>query len=214
MLATTWTLVWEGLDVWRAEIARVELTEEGLHATGTQIGIEPVSYRLDYALEAPERFVTRTLTAEATGAGFRRRLELHHDGRGAWSADAEAEGDVELQETAGGSVEALGQALDCDLGLSPLTNLMPVRRHGFHESEGAAEFVMAWISVPDLGLHASGQRYEHVRRDVGGAVVRYVDLGTHRGLTSELELDPEGFVILYPGLARRVGAPAAPAVQV
>ena len=30
---------------------------------------------------------------------------------------------------------------------------------------------MAWVSVPDLGVHGSAQRYEHVRP----GVVRYVD---------------------------------------
>lgn len=207
MLATERTLVWEGLDAWRAEIARVELSEEGLRASGTQIGVEPVAYRLDYALEAPERFVTRTLRVEAAGAGWRRRLELRHDGHGGWSCDAEAEG--QLDRHAGGSVEGPSEALDCDLALSPLTNLMPVRRLGLDEAEGSGEFVMAWVSVPYLGLHPSTQRYEHVRRDPGGAVVRCVDLGAHRGLKSELELDPNGFVVLYPGLARRVGAPPA-----
>ena len=58
--------------------------------------------------------------------------------------------------------------------------------------------------VPDLGLHPSRQRYEHVRRNAHKAVVRYVDLGLFRGFTSELELDRDGLVLLYPQLARRV----------
>jgi uncharacterized protein len=63
---------------------------------------------------------------------------------------------------------------------------------------------MAWISVPELGLHASRQRYEHVRRDDQGSVVRFVSLdGDFR---SELRLDREGVVVEYPELARRVGA--------
>ena len=51
---------------------------------------------------------------------------------------------------------------------------MPVRRHRLHERPGEVEFLMAWVSVPDLGLHPSEQRYEHVRRDKDHAVVRYV----------------------------------------
>lgn len=46
---------------------------------------------------------------------------------------------------------AVRGALDCDLGRSPLTNLMPARRHHLHEHPGAAQFLMAWVSVPDLG---------------------------------------------------------------
>ncbi len=63
---------------------------------------------------------------------------------------------------------------------------------------------MAWVSVPDLGLHASPQRYEHLRREANEAVVRYIDLGTDRGFTSELVLDHDGLVLVYPQLARRV----------
>jgi len=61
--------------------------------------------------------------------------------------------------------------------------------------------------VPDLGLHASRQRYEHVRGGSHGAVVRYLDVGAHAGFTSELEVDGDGLVRLYPGLARRVSEP-------
>lgn len=72
-------------------------------------------------------------------------------------------------------------AVDCDLGRSPLTNVMPVRRHRLHEAPGAVDFLMAWVSVPDLGVHRSRQRYEHLRPVAvdSPAVVRYV--GAHRG---------------------------------
>ena len=54
--------------------------------------------------------------------------------------------------------------------------------------------------MPDLSLHASRQRYEHVRP----GVVRFTDLGLHEGFTAELELDADGLVLLYPELARRL----------
>ena len=63
---------------------------------------------------------------------------------------------------------------------------MPVRRSGLHERPGSEDFVMAWVSVPDLRLHASPQRYEHVRP----GVVRYVALDGD--FTAELELDDDG----------------------
>ena len=66
---------------------------------------------------------------------------------------------------------------------------------------------MAWISVPDLALHVSAQRYEHLRMEAGRAVVRFTDEGMFKGFTSELELDEDGLVRVYPGLAARVGRP-------
>ena len=103
----------------------------------------------------------------------------------------------------GGDHGAVTGALDCDLAFCPLTNVMPIRRHELHLHPGGRDFLMAWISVPDLGLPPSRQRYEHVGRRDGRLVVRYV--GEHRSCVGELELDEDGFVLLYPDLARRVG---------
>lgn len=202
-------VIWSGLDAWRTEVADVHLTPDGLAASGTQVGVEPVPYRLDYRLETHERFVTRRLEVAALGDGWTRRIDLHHDGRGRWRCDAHSEGTPPDHPVgaAGGDVEVLRGALDCDLGLSPLTNLMPVRRHALHQRPGAVDLPMAWVSVPDLGVLPSRQRYEHVRRDERGAVVRYRDLGSHRGFEAKLVLDADGLVLLYPGLARRVEPP-------
>jgi hypothetical protein len=35
--------------------------------------------------------------------------------------------------------------------------------------------------------------------------VRFTSLGIHEGFTSELQLDRDGLVLVYPELARRVG---------
>jgi hypothetical protein len=59
---------------------------------------------------------------------------------------------------------------------------------------------MAWVSVPDLHVHASVQRYEHLRTTAAGAVVRF----SSGDFTADLLLDTDGFVADYPGLARRV----------
>ncbi|MDQ3991777.1 MAG: putative glycolipid-binding domain-containing protein [Actinomycetota bacterium] len=193
--------LWGGLNGWRAEVASVDLTARGVVATGTQLGADPVAYRLDYQLDASEDFVTRSLRAEAAGEDWSRRLDLTHDGDGVWRCDVEEEGVVELPP-AGGDLDAVRGALDCDLAFSPLTNLMPVRRHGMLERRGEIDFLMAWVSVPDLGVHPSRQRYEHVRRDADGAVVRYV--GRDGSFVSELVFDTEGIVRLYPQLARRI----------
>ncbi|MGD9694230.1 MAG: putative glycolipid-binding domain-containing protein [Thermoleophilia bacterium] len=196
------TLVWRGTDGWRAEAVEVELAGEGLRARGTQIGADPLPYRLDYALDAAAGFVTRALDVTVTGDGWRRMLRLARDpSSGAWTIAARAEGDAPLPPP-GGDAPALAGALDCDLGLSPLTNAMPVAREALARRAGGADLVMAWVSVPDLAVRASPQRYEHV----APAVVRYVDRGEFEGFTVELRLDADGLVIDYPGLAERVTA--------
>jgi uncharacterized protein len=196
-------LLWTGTDEWLAEAAAVDLRADGVTATGTQLGTDPLPYRGDYELDAGDGFVTRSLLVDVTGEGWARRIHLERDDAGTWRCDADAGGQVSLPAP-GGDTAALDGALDCDLGLSPLTNLMPVRRHTLHEGGESRDFLMAWVSMPDLALFASRQRYEHVHADADGAVVRFVDLGLHEGFTAELELDRDGLVVVYPELARRV----------
>ena len=199
-------LLWSGLDGWRTEAVTVDFLPQGMRASGTQVGVDPVPYRLDYALETADGFITRAMRVQISGEGWARRLNLSHDGHGDWRCESEEDGKPDLPPP-GGDVSALGDARDVDLGLSPLTNYMPLRRAGLHTGPGATDLLAAWISVPDLGLHASRQRYEHVRGGSRGAVVRYVDVGAHAGFTSELEVDGDGLVLLYPCLARRVSEP-------
>jgi uncharacterized protein len=204
-------LIWRGLDEWRTEAAEIHLAGDGVGARGTQIGVDPLPYRLNYRLEAPARFVTRSLEIEASGEGWRRELDLRHDGKGSWQCDGAESGEARADlPPPGGDTDGLEDALDCDLGFSPLTNFMPLRRHDLHRAAGEAEFVMAWVSVPDLALHVSAQRYTHVSKSADGAVVRFTDEGMFKGFTSELELDEDGLVRIYPGLAARVGADQRP----
>ena len=213
--AVIWTGEGEDQDGdFHVEFSTVELGESGLRASGIQLGAVPVPYRLDYRLDATgEGFVTRSLHVEATGAGWGRRLRLERDDDGAWAVEVGGEGSPELSGAAegfpapGGDAEALEGALDCDLGLSPLTNAMPVHRHGLDREPGSVEFVMAWVSVPDLAVFPSRQRYEHLDRRAEGGVVRFESLeGDEVTFASELEFDPDGLVRVYPKLARRVEA--------
>ena len=52
------------------------------------------------------------------------------------------------------------------------------------------------MSLPDLKVHRSEQRYEHL----APGRVRF----SSDGFAADLELDADGLVVVYPGLARRV----------
>ena len=142
----------------------------------------------------------------AVGEGWERRLRLDRYPSGGWTAEVDSAGELDRPVPAGDAVD-LGEALDCDLGFSPLTNTMPVLRHRLHRQPGQVDFVMAWISVPDLGVHVSDQRYEHLAINGDGATVKYASVEDgHETFTVDLELDHDGLVRHYPGLARRVTA--------
>jgi hypothetical protein len=168
--------VWQGLDAWRLEVARVRFAGDSLAASGVQFGTGDEPYRLQYSLETGDGFITRSLAIEVEAEGWSRSLQL------TW--------------------EELDGALDCDLGRSPLTNLMPIRRDGLHAREGSREITVAWISVPELAVHAARQRYTHVRP----GLVRFRSLdGEFEGFEADLEVDDDGLIVHYPDLARRTG---------
>jgi uncharacterized protein len=189
--------VWRGVDAWRAEYADVALHWDRLIARGTQLGVEPEPYRLQYALDTAQDFITAHLTVDCAGAGWSRRLDLTRDEGGGWRISADATGEVALLAP-GGEPDEVAGALDCDLAFSPLTNVMPILREHLREGGGPVDLVMAWVSVPDLHVHRSEQRYE----PIDGRRVRFV--GEDGAFVAELELDDDGLVVRYPELAERL----------
>jgi uncharacterized protein len=193
-------MVWTGVEEWLTEAAEVELTGDGLSATGVQLGAEPAPFRVDYRLEAPERYVTRELELTATAEDWARRLLLRHDGSGGWSAEVSDTGDVPGGPW-DGELPDLSDAADIDIQNSPLTNTMPILREGFQRG-GEGNFLMAFVTLPILRVEVSPQRYEHVRTTENGSVVRYIS--RDGDFTADLELDADGLLVRYPRLARRV----------
>lgn len=194
-------MVWSKANPEGIEYVEIELSHDRLSAAGIAIGSQPVPFRLDYRLETSPAFITSRLRANCRGEGWSRKLDLRRLRSGRWKAAVELAGKSSLPEP-GGDMSALGEALDCDLGLSPLTNSMPVLRERLLNGPGTANLVMAWVSVPDLSIHRSGQRYTHVRRSTRDTVVRYDD--TDGPFTAQITFDGDGIVVDYPGIGRRL----------
>jgi hypothetical protein len=83
-----------------------------------------------------------------------------------------------------------------DLGNSPLFNSLPVLRDGLLSAGEARDYVMRWVSVPELEVDESAQRYEPLE----GGIVRFRS-GT---FVADIEFDADGFVVRYPELAKRI----------
>jgi hypothetical protein len=157
-------------------------------------------FRVDYRLEAPGDYVTTELELTATAEGWSRHLLLRHDGSGDWRAEVADTGEVPGGPW-DGELPDLSEARDIDIENSPLTNTMPILRHGFQRG-GSGDFVMAFIRSPSLRVEVSPQRYEHVRTTENGSVVRYIS--RDGDFTADLELDADGLLVHYPRLATRV----------
>jgi uncharacterized protein len=185
------SIVWVKADPLGAESADVQIARGRLTATGIAIGSHPSGYRLDYKLETRGGYVTSGLLVVARGPGWHRKLDLRRLASGRWTARGVKS-----------DMSAIEGALDCDLALSPLTNSMPVLRHGLLEGGGPHEFLMAWVSVPDLTVHPSRQRYRFLGKSGKLSRVRYES--ESRDFVADLTFDQDGLCLDYPGIGRSV----------
>ena len=132
-------------------------------------------------------FLTGGLRASGTQVGV--TYELRY----------ELEGDrLRLEVVGGSAAEFAVEGCDFfDLGYSPLFNSLPVLRDGLLDEGPARDYVMRWVSVPELAVHESEQRYE----PLGGRRVRFREAS----FAADLTFDEDGLVVRYEGLAERVG---------
>lgn len=200
-------VAWVKGEPFGVEFAEIDIGEEQMSARGVAIGTAPLPYRLDYELETQTGFATARLRATCRGEGWRREVDLRGDADGVWSVAAEEEGHVDLPP-AGGDTARLAGALDCDLGLSPVTNMMPILRHGLLHGGGPIEFTMAWVAVPALAVQPDGQRYRHLRSAADHHVIRFEAIDGSFG--ADITVDADAVVIDYPAIARRLSESALP----
>ncbi|WP_028049331.1 putative glycolipid-binding domain-containing protein [Cellulomonas sp. URHD0024] len=183
------------IDPGQTDTADVELLDDGVRATGSQV---TGSYVAHWRLDASVGWVTRSLVVAVDGDGWQRSLDLSRDEAGLWTCTVAGGGSPPQDIAAAGPDLGtdLATALDCDIDRCPMTNLMPIRRLGLQRSRVPGHsLVMAWVELPSLRVIASDQRYASASSDR----VRYSN-GT-RGVDVELEVDADGMVTSYPGLA-------------
>jgi hypothetical protein len=198
---TTRRVAWTKDSVVGAEHAEVILEADRLVASSVAVADDPLPYRVDYELETGAGFVTTRLWLRARGDGWERTLDLHRGGDGSWTAEATTDGSPPLPAP-GGDMSLVEGALDCDVAHSPVTNSMPVLRHGMLSEPGSHDFLMAWVSLPDLTFRPSRQRYVSSADVKETRVVRFESLDST--FTADLTFDPDGLVIDYPELGRRL----------
>jgi len=200
----TTALFWRRTDTAGAEHA-ICLERGGLRARGTALCATPVPYACRYEVLTDEAWATTRCEVTVEGAGFVRSVRLER-AAGRWRVTATEQGSLDAALLAAGHARAnqpgceeplrLSTALDIDLGGSPLTNTLPIRRLGLLEQPGQRHDVeVAWILVPSLEVVPSTQTYQ-AERD---GVVRFAS----GSFTAHITVDERGYVREYPGLAER-----------
>jgi len=197
-------LLWRRLDTPGAEQVLFS-DRSGLHARGTMVVARPVPFTCRYELYTDDTWATARLEATVEGPGFVRQTRLEH-AAGRWRVTATEQGDLDAALLAAGQPRAgppgmddptrLVSAVDVDLGESPLTNTLPIRRLNLIGSVGATSTItVAWVLVPSLQVVAGEQTYTVLAEDQ----VRY----SSGSFTADLTVDAQGYVTHYPGLAER-----------
>jgi len=137
-----------------------------------------------YEIVCDRTFRTRHAKVSLCSAAGERSLEISaQDGR--WYANDH-------------EVPSVNGAIDIDLGWSPSTNTLPIRRLDLALGQSSGEIIAAWVRFPDLTLEPLPQEYLRISDD------RYRYSSRGGSFTAELLVDGEGLVIDYAGFWQRI----------
>ena len=174
---TTRRVAWRRSDdIETDEHCTLTVRDSGLSLVGTVLGAEDgAPVRIEYRVLADAAGVT-TATHVRHLRGFETRtLALERDAKGNWTVDGKA-------------VRSLKGCTDVDLGISPSTNTLPIRRLRLMPGK-AATIKAAWVRFPDLAVVKASQTYVRVDE----LTWRY-ESGTFE---ADLTVDEDGLVVVY-----------------
>lgn len=152
----------------------------GGHLIVAQDG-SPLSAR--YQIQCGRDWAAQRVTIEQNFDGALRGLELKRLG-GGWTVDGRRDA-------------ALDGCAEPDLGLTPSTNALAIRRLGLAVGQ-SAEIKTAWVKFPALAVEPSLQRYERL----GKSEYRYINVAS--GFAAALSVDDLGLPITYQGIWARI----------
>jgi uncharacterized protein len=177
------TIVWHRLDLPGHDTATIIPTADGWRVTGVAVLVESERpCRVDYDVICDARWFTRSCSLRGYVGATPVELDIERSSAGSWTV-------------AGAKATALRDCEDIDLGFSPATNLLPIRRLALPVGV-TAPVRAAWVRFPEFTTEVLEQSYTRLAADR----YRYESAGGsfHR----ELQVDPFGCVLDYPGLWR------------
>ncbi|MFL5570569.1 MAG: putative glycolipid-binding domain-containing protein [Gemmatimonadaceae bacterium] len=171
-------IVWRRTDKPGHEFCTLAKTETGVKLTGVAVlSNDGTPCCLQYTIDCDSQWRTQLcrLSGYIGKHGF--TLDIRHEGEN-WLLNG-----VEVPEVAGSE--------DIDLGFSPSTNLLPIRRLAL-EVGGSANVRAAWLRFPELTVEPLEQVYTRLgpdsyRYESGGGAFR-----------RDLKVDERGIVVDYP----------------
>jgi uncharacterized protein len=186
---TTRRVAWRRTDeVETDEHCTLTVRDGGLSLVGTVLGAEGgVPVRIEYRVLADGAGVTTAAHVRDLRGFEQRTIALERDPKGNWSVDGKV-------------VRALKGCTDVDLGCSPSTNTLPIRRLRLAVG-GSHKIQAAWVRFPELTIVKTAQTYSRLDE----FTYRYAS-GTFE---AELTVDDDGLVAVYAEW-RRTGLAMGP----
>lgn len=177
---------WRWLDGWGLEHCRLSGRRDGLALAGGIVAWSEGPWTIEYEIHCDAAWRTRSVALRATAGVEERRLAIEAHPQGAWIVDGEVRGDLQ-------------GCTDVDLGFTPSTNTLPIRRLAM--KVGDQETIeAAWVQFPSLAVRRVPQRYTRLEAHT----YRYDNLPT--GFTADVTVDADGLVVSYPpGWERVIG---------
>lgn len=151
---------------------------------GTVLTLSSTAAEVRYEIVCDRQFCTRRARITLRNALGERTTEVVRE-NGHWHQD-------------GAQVEKLGGAIDIDLGWSPSTNTLPIRRLGLAVGESSGPITAAWVQFPELKLQSLEQGYSRL----DDRVYRYSSDGGR--FQAKLLVDEHGIVEEYEGFWKRL----------
>lgn len=171
-------LLWRRLDVPGLEHFRLRSGPEEVRLAGVVIALlDGLPLYARYEVVCSSDWETRAAHVAVEHGPAARTLELRADESGRWELD-------------GRHVTALDGLRDVDLGITPATNTLPIRRLDLAVGD-SANVTAAWVRFPDLEVQPLPQSYTRV------AERRYLYESAGGRFRAELEVDERGLVARY-----------------
>jgi hypothetical protein len=163
------------------EHCTITVRDAGLSLVGTVLGAENgIPVRIEYRVLADGTGATTAVHVRDLRGFVARTLTLGRDAKGNWTVD-------------GAPDRRLKGCVDVDLGCSPSTNTLPIRRLRLGVG-GSHTIKAAWVRFPELTVELSAQTYARLDE----FTYRYSS-GTFE---AELVVDDDGVVAAYAGWDR------------
>jgi hypothetical protein len=173
------TVVWKCLFAPGLEFFTLTESDAGWELAGTVIVVQDSGpLRVVYRVECDDRWRTRQVDVAVSGGGQHRALALRVDDAGSWRLD-------------GAPLEAPAGQIDIDLGVTPSTNTLPIRRLNLAVGQ-SAPVTATWLQFPSLTIGPLNQRYTRLSE-------RRYRYESDTGFVTELEVDDGGLVTTYNG---------------